>query len=125
MTEEQATDKQILFGLSLGLEDVKSMSKKEARLAIDRVLNKDNGEAKPEVEKIGVRDGTLVEAKPKDNGFHLTPEQQEHNLRAVRNWSLASAIQMKLNVDFYRDISTIDLANTFEQYILHGLKASA
>ena len=52
---------------------------------------------------------------PKDNGFeaHLSIE-------TVRSNALASAIQMKLNVDFYRDISPIDLAKEYEQYILTG-----
>ena len=76
-----------------------------------------NGEYKwktePEVVKIS--DKPHHREMPKDNGFeaHLSIE-------TVRSNALASAIQMKLNVDFYRDISPIDLAKEYEQYILTG-----
>lgn len=48
--EEKATEKQISFGKNLNIEGIDEMTKAEARLAINRVMNKD--EEQVEVVKI-------------------------------------------------------------------------
>ena len=76
-----------------------------------------NGDEKPEVVKFtadGKETGWTEKAKPKDNGFHLTPEQ-------VRSNALASAIEHAGEIAYKLDKKTIlNNAKDFEQYILTG-----
>lgn len=78
------------------------------------------------VEKIGDINQAVIEegmkkayekGKKEGNGFHLTPEQQEHNLRMVKKWALASAIEW-LNKDSSTIRDAISVAKDFEKYIL-------
>ena len=70
-----------------------------------------NGELVPEVVKI---DHNFGQGKPKDNGFHLTPEQ-------VRSNALKSAIECTNWQNPEDKIPMlIETAKEFEQYILTG-----
>lgn len=118
MTEEQATEKQVKFMIQLGIEprDAALMTKEDAKRTIQGLLmakevNKDE-EVEPEVEKIPLQQGGRVFKLPKDNGFHLTPEQ-------VRSNALASAIEWVNKEDVELDY-TMKIAKGFEQYILTG-----
>ena len=135
MEEEKATDKQCKFMHRLGIEYNMETTKTAARLMIDAKLQEKNGngDAKPildssnkipipspEVVKIpnalALVGDKLVEVKPKDNGFHLTPEQCRSN-------ALSSAIECWRD---RKDPSTLAIdmlleqAKVFEKYIVTG-----
>ena len=130
MTEDKPTDKQVAFleSKDIGIPHTKG----EATLIIGAWIEQHggNGDAKPildssnkipipspEVVKIpnalALVGDKLVEVKPKDNGFHLTPEQCRSN-------ALASAIETTREMQGNLQQTILDLAKIYEKYIVTG-----
>ena len=113
--EEKATEKQIKFMKQLGIKNWAISTKQEARALIEKKLNEPNGDAKPEVRKmhdLGPDRGydPTVKEKPKDNGFHLTPEQINTN-----------ALDTTIRLGFgYEDPNFWAVLDRIKKYIITG-----
>ena len=115
--EEKATEKQIKFMKQLGIKNWAISTKQEARALIEKKLNEPNGDAKPEVRKmhdLGPDRGydPTVKEKPKDNGFHLTPEN-------CRLGALSCAVE-SVKGSSYSDEVFWQVVKRYEKYIVTG-----